>query len=97
VLRDQMGGTDPVTVLAYHHGPQIAANAEFLRAVVFERPVAENLQSELDRGASATFPIKAADLMPDLEGPALGAAMKQLEARWIASDFQLSKAQLLAE
>jgi poly(A) polymerase len=91
-----MGGTDPVAVLAYYYGATLATNLELLRAATFERPVSESLQLELDRGTSATFPIKAADLMPELTGPALGARLKQLEARWIASDFQLTNAELLA-
>jgi poly(A) polymerase len=33
--------------------------------------------------------------MPGLQGPALGARLKELEARWIASDFALSREALL--
>ncbi|MCW5725021.1 MAG: CCA tRNA nucleotidyltransferase [Maricaulaceae bacterium] len=44
------------------------------------------------------FPVKAADLMArgHEPGKALGAAMKRLEAEWIAARFTLSKAALLA-
>ncbi|WP_233490443.1 CCA tRNA nucleotidyltransferase [Paracoccus sediminilitoris] len=40
------------------------------------------------QAAQARFPIKAADL-PDLQGPALGQALKTAEAAWIASGFAL--------
>jgi len=39
--------------------------------------------------------LKAADLMPDYQGPALGKRLAELEDRWIASGFSLTKAQLL--
>ena len=48
------------------------------------------------RGASAIFPVKAADLMPDYKGPALGKRLSDLEQRWIASDFTMTKEALLA-
>ena len=39
--------------------------------------------------------MKARDLLPDLQGPALGVAVKKLEADWIASGFTLSREELL--
>ncbi|MDX8353073.1 CCA tRNA nucleotidyltransferase [Cognatiyoonia sp. IB215182] len=47
------------------------------------------------QAAAQTFPLTAADLMPALKGPALGKALKAAEARWIASGFTLTKADLL--
>jgi len=47
------------------------------------------------RGAQSTMPVSAADLMPDLAGPALGERLKVLQTRWLASDLRLSKAALL--
>ena len=44
-------------------------------------------QGSLNRGAGAEFPLKPADLMPDLQGPALGAALARAEAAWIARNF----------
>ena len=46
--------------------------------------------------AAAVLPVKAADLMPDLLGPELGAKLKQIEARWIASNFTLTRDELLS-
>ena len=45
--------------------------------------------------AVQVFPLKAADLMPDLQGVALGQALKSAQARWIASSFTLTKDDLL--
>ena len=55
-------------------------------------PPPADLEAEIARGAAAVFPLRAADL--DLEGPALGAALKRLEAAWIASDFALDADEL---
>ena len=45
--------------------------------------------------ATAVFPVSAKDLMPKFQGPALGAELKALEDRWIASRFTLSAQELL--
>jgi poly(A) polymerase len=50
---------------------------------------------DTNRGAAATFPVTAADLMPTLQGPALGARLKALQNRWLRSDLRLDKAALL--
>jgi hypothetical protein len=50
---------------------------------------------EIQRGASAVFPIKAGDLMPGFEGAALGRELKRLEALWLKSGFKLDKGDLL--
>jgi poly(A) polymerase len=44
------------------------------------------------------MPLGGADLLACgiREGPALGAALKKAEEAWIASDFQLTREQLLA-
>jgi len=61
------------------------------------------LLSPLDReditkareGAKATFPVSADDLMPRLSGPDIGRTLRELEDRWIASGFSLSREDLL--
>ena len=52
-------------------------------------------EDEIAKGAAAQFPVKPADLMPEVSGPALGAEIKRLEALWIASDFTLTREELL--
>ncbi|MCQ0970891.1 CCA tRNA nucleotidyltransferase [Paracoccus sp. TK19116] len=45
--------------------------------------------ARLDHAASARLPITAADLQPDLQGPALGRGLRAAEAAWIAGDFAM--------
>lgn len=97
LLRQEMASPEPVAALAFRHGSQAAANIELLRAAMFERPVTANFDADLDRGVAAVFPVKAVDLMPDLQGPILGKRLKTLESRWIESNFKLTKQQLLAD
>lgn len=81
--------------MAFRHGGDLARDVLLLRAALLEMPLPLGWQAVIDRGAAAVFPIRAADL-PGLSGAALGARLKELEARWIASDFGLSREQLLA-
>lgn len=78
--------------LGYRLGATDGLNALVLRAALFEQPVLG--QADVTRGAAAVFPVKAADLSA-LQGAELGRALRQIEARWIASDFRLPKAELL--
>jgi len=66
-----------------------------LRAAMTENMPDMSLLETINRAAEAIFPIKAADLMPDYQGPALGKRLKELEAAWIASDFTLDAKALL--
>jgi poly(A) polymerase len=95
-LRAGMASADAPAALGYAHGAGAAWDILLLRAAQFETPPDPTARATLARGAAATFPVRPADLMPDLQGPALGAALKALEARWIASDFTLTRDELLA-
>ncbi|MEP5153147.1 CCA tRNA nucleotidyltransferase [Planktotalea sp.] len=94
ILRDELGTMKSAAHLGYLYGADIAIDVLMLRASLFEQPVALDTVSESNKGDSAKFPIKAADL-PDLSGRALGEKLKQLEADWITSDFSLSREELL--
>ncbi|MCT4684433.1 MAG: CCA tRNA nucleotidyltransferase [Roseicyclus sp.] len=96
-LRAEMGTATPPAALAYAHGADTARDIVLLRAALFETPLAADTETEITKGAAAEFPVKPADLMPRLQGPALGAALKAMEARWIASGFTLTRAQLLSD
>ncbi|PRY20662.1 poly(A) polymerase [Aliiruegeria haliotis] len=50
----------------------------------------------VEAGSEARFPVSARDLMPEVTGAEIGRTLKTLENRWIASGFQLSRAQLLS-
>jgi poly(A) polymerase len=81
--------------LGYRFGQDSGLSILLLRAAMFEMPMDPTAQATLMRGVDADFPIRPADLMPDYAGPALGAALKQLEKRWIRSDLTMTRAELL--
>lgn len=82
--------------LGYKLGSNIAENAVLLRGALMGQPVALAALLAARNGAEQIFPVKAADLMPDFSGPALGARLKLLERAWVKSDFSLTKQALLA-
>ena len=94
-LRTCMADTTAPGALAHAHGAVAAWDIVLLRAALFETPPDPAARDEIAKGAAAVFPVKPADLMPDLQGPELGAALKALESRWIASGFTLTRDQLL--
>ncbi len=84
-----------ISEMAYRHGAGYARDIALVNAASLQQPLSDRAQVEINRAANAIFPIKAADLMPDLAGPQLGEKLKDLEAQWIASDFKLSRTELL--
>lgn len=95
LLRAAIEGGAGAAELAYHHGEGIARDAILIRAASgIDLP--PDWQAQIAAGAAARFPLSAADLMPQLQGAALGKRLAELEARWIASGFTLSREQLLA-
>ncbi|MBC6438641.1 MAG: CCA tRNA nucleotidyltransferase [Rhodobacteraceae bacterium] len=94
-LSDGMTSETDAGELGYRHGFETARDILILRAAASEQPLSPDQLARARRGAGAICPIRAADLMPRLRGPALGAALAALEARWIASDFTLSRSDLL--
>ena len=95
-LHAGLSGTAGPAELAFRHGATAARDMVLARAALVGVPVPAGLDAALARGAAAVFPIKAADLMRSHRGPALGAEMRRLERLWIASDFALDRAALLA-
>ncbi len=95
-IRDEIGMMRGAAELGYRHGAAIATDILLARAALLETPLPPGWQDKVVQGASAIFPLKAADLMPALQGAALGAALKAAEERWITSGFSLTRGQLLA-
>ena len=83
-------------VLGWLNGLSLAGDILHARAAVFEAPLPPLWHDDAVRGANAVFPVSAADLMPELQGPALGQKLKKLQDRWLASGLTLTKADLLA-
>ena len=95
-LRDQVGNALSPAALGWRLGPDAGADAVLARAAVLEGPLPDDWKADVARGAASRFPVMAADLMPALAGPALGAKLAELESRWLASDLRLSRDDLLA-
>ena len=95
VLRNGLESSDTPGALGYHHGAEVATSILLLRAAVFEMPLMPDGVIAVQKGAEAKFPIRPADLIDRFQGAALGRTLKQLESRWITSDFSLTKPELL--
>ena len=67
-----------------------------LRAAMQNRGVTPAEKADLAKGSAAQFPVTAQDLMPDYEGPTLGAKLNELEAQWLASGCTLTRDALLS-
>jgi poly(A) polymerase len=95
VLARELASDRGPAELGYRHGAWVAADVVLARAARADTQPPAGWREAIGRGAGAEFPVRAADLMPALRGPALGARLKALEARWIASDFALDRDALL--
>jgi poly(A) polymerase len=96
LMREAAESMTAVAELAFRHGIDVARDIALLRAALLEQPVSPLLEADLELGGSATFPVAARDLMPEYAGPALGKALRRLEAEWIASGFTLDRETLLS-
>jgi poly(A) polymerase len=94
-LRAGLTGTETPGELGYRCGAALAGDILALRGAASERELTPDALSEARHGATQKLPVKAADLMQTLQGKSLGDRLKQIEARWIASGFTLTKADLL--
>ncbi len=97
LLRAGIGSIEAPATLGYLHGVEAARDIVLLRAALLEQPLDAGALRAVATGARQVFPISAADLMPTYQGAALGARLKTLEARWIASGFALGRDDLLEE
>ncbi len=83
-------------VMAYRFGADAALDAKMIEAATLSSPLRESLREDLQEGAKATFPVKAADLIDRIgAGPHLGAELKRLESLWVDAGFKLNKKELL--
>ncbi len=95
-LCDATGSLDSPAVLGWRLGLDRGADAIMVRAAVLLHPMPIGWASDLARGAGAAFPVTAADLMPALQGPALGLRLAEMTDRWLASDLRLTRDDLLS-
>ncbi len=94
-LREVLATDLPCPVAAYRFGARTAMDGVLLRAAMLEQSPPDGFRDAAAMGAAQVFPVKAADLMPRLQGPELGARLKELETRWLHSNFELNRSQLL--
>ena len=87
-------GPEPAE-LGYRLGRQEGTAALLLRHAALGQPVEQAALQRLGAGAEQVFPVSAADLQPEFEGAALGAALRRLESDWIASGFTRTRTDLL--
>ena len=95
VLRTWASGSAGAGELGYRFGADMGRDVLLARAALLGQPLDPDIESDLAKGAAAKFPVTASDLMPVYSGPALGRRLEELEARWIASGFQLDRHDLL--
>lgn len=86
----------PLPEAAWRHGATIATDATLVMAASLGQPLPPDWQTQIARAAAAQFPVTAADLLPALQGRALGRRLTELECRWIASGFTLTRSDLLS-
>lgn len=95
-LRDAVGHGWSPAALGWKLGAEGARDAVLVRAALLESSMPPDWQTDVARGAGSAMPVTAADLMPGLQGAKLGARLKEIEARWLASDLSLTRADFLA-
>ena len=94
-IRDEIGSLSSPAALGWKLGEDSATDTLLCRAALLGSALPTGWQAGIARGAATKVPVTAADLMPALQGPALGERLRAIETRWLASDLRLSKSQLL--
>ncbi|MDP5219436.1 CCA tRNA nucleotidyltransferase [Ruegeria sp. 2205SS24-7] len=88
-------GTAQAGELGYRIKATLAMESLVLRCALLEQPWNPRWKPQVEIGAAARFPVAARDLMPTYQGPALGAKLAELETKWIKSQFEISRDELL--
>ena len=94
-LRDGLSSLDRPAALGWRHGNTLATDVVLARAAILGTAPPLGWQKEVARGTAADFPVSAADLMPGFQGEALGARLRELQDRWLASGLTLLREDLL--
>jgi len=94
-IRDEIGSGLTPAALGWKLGPDLATDTVLARAAMLETALPPDWTQDIARGAASAFPVTAADLMPALQGSALGRHLHQMQDRWLASDLTLTRKDLL--
>ena len=81
----------------YRFGADIGRDGQLIRMASMSAPFESRVFTQVLDASKQVFPVKAGDLMPKVDGKALGDALDQLERAWIASGFKLGKAELISK
>lgn len=93
-IRDALVQDEAIAALGWKL-KALAPHVVLARAALLGCAPPDGWEQEVARGQSAIFPIRPADLMPDLQGPALGERLKALEAQWLNSNLRATRENLL--
>ena len=94
-LKALLGAGSGMAEIGYRDGFEAAQDIALLRAAFAGAPLDDADLAVARQAAAATCPVRATDLMPDYQGAALGARLSEIEDRWIASGFTLTRDALL--
>ena len=89
-LSSECGPSTSLGTLGYRFGVQDGLGIALLRAARTNTAPPGDLLGRLRSGARQQFPVKAAHLPAQLEGEAIGNALRQLEGRWLDSGFSMT-------
>lgn len=80
--------------IAFHNGAEIARDVALIR-LASDWPVKPDWPKHTLHASTSPLPVSAADLMPELTGPAIGRGLKAAEELWIKTNFTASKTELI--
>jgi len=89
------GGVRPAEI-AWRHDVNTAWSAVLIQHAFAGQPLEKGICATIESGAGAKLPVSAKDLMPRLQGVAIGKALEKLARAWIDSDFALTHSELMA-
>ena len=95
-LSSEVGPSIAPEALGYRFGVLDGLGIALLHAARTRCTPPGDLQERLRSGARQLFPVKAAHLPAELEGEAIGNALRQLEGRWLDSGFSMTCEELVA-
>ena len=85
-MQEELRSGATLAEAAYRLGEARAGQIATLRAARGE-DLRADWQDEIAFAAGQRFPLSAADVMPQLQGPAVGRGLRAAEAAWIESGF----------
>ena len=94
-LRKAIDSRLGAAALAHELGAIEARDAVLVRAAVGGIAIESNFEFEIARGSKEQFPVRPRDLMPELQGAALGGMLSYMKKEWLASGLELTGEELL--